>query len=488
MSRIKQGELLRRRSNINLPSVQGPLCALVLLSTVTSAAQFRTLVLEGIQLDARNQPGTVLVRGQAVLHAGQTLILSTTKGYEGEPLAQPRRPQVTFLSDGKTSLTIEAGARLVVEGQPGQLINFVTEPVDPEVKPVMTLADAAKTELTGASFINIALRVEGTGHSLSDVSVQFAGDQPAFTFAGTQGTFDHLFAHHSTWGFSFEPFDGQTCHVVIRDSMIRGCAKSTGRHDPEPSTYVSGGSVRSIAASEGGKHRVEFQRVDWDPFWDDLNSVELRASGQRPRIVAMGDSIAQGCCRYVNFWNYLDGNDDIEHSWPYQLQLRVPEYFVISRGEGGYLTTQMMARLPAIIEKIKPKYCYIGGGTNDIFRTNFTADQIVRNYKAMWLKLKRAGIVPIQLAITPETVHPELQARIKEANALLKDTAERESVRFEDVYSLLVSPTGSNLDPAYDPGDGLHPNKLGYQKMAQLLYIPPPQNARTSDQNASRKR
>jgi hypothetical protein len=115
MIRIKQRELSSPRSNINLPSVHGQLCALVLLSMITSAAQSRTLVFEGIQLDARNQPGTVLVRGHAVLHAGQTLILSTKRGYEGESLAQPRRPQVTFLSDGKTSLTIEAGARLVVD-------------------------------------------------------------------------------------------------------------------------------------------------------------------------------------------------------------------------------------------------------------------------------------------------------------------------------------------------------------------------------------
>jgi lysophospholipase L1-like esterase len=186
----------------------------------------------------------------------------------------------------------------------------------------------------------------------------------------------------------------------------------------------------------------------------------------------MGDSISQGCCRYVNFWNYLDGNDDIEHSWSYQLQLRIPEFFVVNKGEGGYLTTQMMARLPGIIEKIQPKYCYIGGGTNDVFRTNFTPEEIAGHYKTMWRELERAQIVPIQLAITGQTVHPELEARIRQTNTLLKAACKQEKVRFEDVYSLLAGPSGSGLDAAYDPGDGLHPNKKGYVRIAQSLFVP----------------
>jgi lysophospholipase L1-like esterase len=340
-------------------------------------------------------------------------------------------------------------------------------------KPVMTLARGSKTEMNHVSFINVALRIEGAGHSLSDVAVQFAGDQPAFTFAGVRGSFDHLFAHHSTWGFSFEPLQGEACNLVIRDSMIRSCAKGTDRKSPDPSTYLAGGSLRAIPLAKGHKHHVTFERVDWDPLWDDLNSTDFRATGQRPRIVAMGDSISQGCCRYVNFWNYLDGNDDIEHSWPYQLQLRIPEFFVVNKGEGGYLTTQMIARLPGIIAKIQPKYCYIGGGTNDIFRTNFIPEQTVSNYRTMWLMLRRAQIVPIQLAITPQVVHPDLEPRIQKTNALLKEACKQDKVRFEDVYTLLVRPSGSGLDPAYDPGDGLHPNKKGYTRMAQSLFVPP---------------
>jgi lysophospholipase L1-like esterase len=446
-------------------------CAAVLLLDSSLSWPSETTHLQGIEAKANQDGELVMIRGAAVLHSGESLVLSPARGLDGTPMLRPRLVAVRFVADGKTSLTIEPGARLIADGEPGTPIVFASDPVDPDTKPAVTVRSGAHTAWTHVSFINVALRVEGAGHALSDVSVQFAGDQPAFTFAGAQGTFDHLLAHHSTWGFSFEPLQGRRCRLTIRDSVIRSCARSTGRKESEPSTYVVGGSIRSIPPP-GSKHEVRFDRVDWDPLWDDTQGLQLRASGQRPRIVAIGDSIAQGCCRYVNFWNYLDGNDDIEHSWPYQLQLRVPQYFVINKGEGGYLTTQMMARLPSIIEKIRPEYCYIGGGTNDIFRTNFTPEQTDDNYRTMWRQLRAAGIVPIQLAITPETVHPELQSRIARTNALLKEAARQDAVRFEDVYSLLVSPSSANLDPAYDPGDGLHPNKLGYQKMAQSLYVP----------------
>lgn len=99
-------------------------------------------------------------------------------------------------------------------------------------------------------------------------------------------------------------------------------------------------------------------------------------------------------------------------------------------------------------------------------------EQTVQNYRSMWAQLKQAGIVPIQLAITPQTVHPDLEPRIRKINALLKVASEQDGVRFEDVYSLLAGPSGSGLDPAYDPGDGLHPNKKGYQRMANSLWIP----------------
>jgi lysophospholipase L1-like esterase len=429
------------------------------------------VTIEGVELDANNQPGTVLVTGPAILHAGQVLVLSANTDYSGRPLMRPSMPRVVFKTDRKVSFSVEAGGRLVIEGAAGQPVTWLTESSYPAIKPVVVLARRAKTEMKHVSFVNVALRVEGGDHALSDVSVQFAGDQPAFTFAGARGTFDHLFAHHSTWGFSFEPLARQPSNVTIRDSAIRSCAKGTGQRDPNPSTYVAGGSLRSIPA-ETGQHHIKFVRVDWDPVWDDLKGAELRASGQRPRIVAIGDSIGQGCCRYVNFWNYLPGNDEIEHSWPYQLQLRLPQFFVINKAEGGNLTTEMMARLPAIIEKIRPKYCYIGGGTNDVFRTNFPPEQTVANYRSMWLELRRAGIVPIQLAITPQNVHPELEARIKKTNALLRDASEREGVRFQDVYSVLAAPSGWGLDPAYDPGDGLHPNKKGYKRMADSLFVP----------------
>ena len=109
---------------------------------------------------------------------------------------------------------------------------------------------------------------------------------------------------------------------------------------------------------------------------------------------------------------------------------------------------------------------------NDIYRTNLTPEQMVSNYRTMWLELKKAGIVPIQLAITPQNSRPLEEDRIKKTNAALKDACKQEDVRFEDVYSVLTGPSGRGLDRAYDPGDGIHPNKKGYVRIAQSLFVP----------------
>lgn len=233
-------------------------CASLLISgghRVNSPASAVTVA--GVEFDARSQPGTLLVSGASVLHAGQVLVLSATKDYSGKPLANPRMPRVVFKADQNASFSVQPGARLVIEGELGQPVTWLTEPEDPAVKPVVILARGAKTEMKHVSLINVALRVEGGGHSLSDVSVQFAGDQPAFTFAGARGVFDHLFAHHSTWGFSFEPLDGLTCDLTIRDSTIRSCAKGTGMREPNPADQRSALCPFSLE----GLHAVRFQHL-----------------------------------------------------------------------------------------------------------------------------------------------------------------------------------------------------------------------------------
>ena len=446
--------------------------ALGILALSVTGAGAGAPSIDDVVFDADGEPGRVLVQRRAALPSGQTLVLSPNKDYAGRPLppvrpthrpVAPRRVRVLFDAGSHAALTIRAGARLVVEGTAAQPVEWATLTPDPPFKPVLTLAGGCRGRVQDASFVNVALQVEGSGHVLSRVSVQYAGDQPAFTFAGAEGSFRRLFAHHSTWGFSFQPLGDSPCDLSIADSCIRSCAKGG-----PGAFYASGSALQGVPAPGGKKHRVRFRRVDWDPSWDALEGVELQASGSRPRIVAIGDSIVQGSDGYVNFWEYFAGNDDIEHAWPYVLQQRVPRFFVVNKGEGGDTTAGMLGRLTDITGKVKPRLCYLGGGTNDLGGGR-TPEQVVASFREMWRRLREADIVPIQLAITPDSRLDDRAPRIVRANALLRQACAESGVRFEDTYTPLLDDAGRGLRKLYDSGDGLHLSKAGYQRVGEFL-------------------
>ena len=432
-------------------------------SAALTAVQHSLAQDQGLELDAGGKPGLVRIRGKLVLRAGQKLVLSPNRGYDGKRLRTPRPVRAIVDTNSAASLTIERGARLIVEGSHNEPIEWSTVPVDPELKPLLWLKDDSHSKLHNVSFINIGIRVEGNTHSLQHVSSQYTGDLPAFTFAGVEGKFLGLFAHHSTWGFSFEGRGDRPCSVSILDSCIRSCAKGA-----KGARYASGGAVR---ASGSQRHRIRFENVDWDPSWDLLDSADFHSSGGRPRIVALGDSIVQGSPQYVNFWNYIKGNDDLESSWPYLFEQRAKRFFVINKGEGGFITDEMLNRLPGIIKKIHPQYCFLGGGTNNL-SGHSTPTQVFDDFRTMWRMLQAADIVPIQLAITPNSRYPAREDLIQQTNAMLRRACAEKSIRFEDVYTLLVDSSGRGLDKAYDVG-GLHLNKAGYQKLANFLQVPP---------------
>lgn len=416
-----------------------------------------------IEVDAGGQAGLVIVRGPAHLGSSDRLVLAPDRDYSGRKLRVPRPVRLVFEAETGAALTVDNGASLVIQGKDAQPVEVQTLPADPPAKPVIDLLSGSENSLRHASFINVGIRVAGRQHAMSDVSVQYSCEQPAFTFAGARGRFERLLAHHATWGFSFEPLNGSPCDVTITRSMIRSCGK-----DGKGARHQSGGSVRAIAAERS--HRLRFQDVDWDATWDSLDGADLRTAGGRPRIVALGDSIVQGSPRYLNFWDYIPGNDDSDNSWPYVFQKRAPQFFVINRGEGGFVTSEMLERLPGIIEKIRPQYCFLGGGTNNL--SKWTPQETFADFNKMHGMLQAANIIVVQLAITPNTRYAEREDRIIETNGLLRAACQQRGIRFEDTYTLLLDESGRGLNKAYDAGDGLHLNKTGYQKVAYFLQLP----------------
>jgi len=202
------------------------------------------------------------------------------------------------------------------------------------------------------------------------------------------------------------------------------------------------------------------QRADTDrkaKDWPNLcryvsENAQIIASGTRPRVVFIGDSITEN-------WKLGD-----------------PTLFsatTLDRGIGGQTTPQILLRFYQDVVALHPRVAHIMAGTNDISgNTGPTSDEaIVNNISAMIDIAKANGIRVVLASITPSkgfAMRPgfDPSARIASVNRQLVRLAAERHVTWVDYFSPLVDGAGGfNTALA---NDGLHPNRDGYAIMRPL--------------------
>ncbi|MFC3096519.1 GDSL-type esterase/lipase family protein [Alteraurantiacibacter palmitatis] len=182
-------------------------------------------------------------------------------------------------------------------------------------------------------------------------------------------------------------------------------------------------------------------------------NADLIASGTRPRIVFMGDSITEG-------WVEAD-----------------PAFFAdngfVGRGISGQSSPQMLARFHQDVIALHPQAVHIIAGTNDIGGATgpITEDEYLGTIGAM-IDLARAnGIAVILGALPPMSrllPRPDFDTRpvVAHLNARLGELARAKGVTFVDYFTPLKTPDGA-FDPAF-ANDGVHPTRAGYALMRNL--------------------
>lgn len=182
-------------------------------------------------------------------------------------------------------------------------------------------------------------------------------------------------------------------------------------------------------------------------------NAELIESGQRPRIVFMGDSITEG-------WVEAD-----------------PEYFsangYVGRGISGQSSPQMLARFWQDVVALQPDAVHIMTGTNDIGGATgpITADEYIGTVASMIDIAQANGIAVILAAMPPMSrllPRPEFDTRpvVPQLNALLAELARKKGAIFVDYFTPLRAPDNS-FDPAF-ANDGVHPTRAGYSVMERV--------------------
>jgi lysophospholipase L1-like esterase len=185
--------------------------------------------------------------------------------------------------------------------------------------------------------------------------------------------------------------------------------------------------------------------------YQDQNAA-LKARGERPRVVFMGDSITDN-------WIKLD-----------------PPFFTagfVDRGISGQTTAQMLVRFRQDVIELHPRAVHIMAGTNDIAgNTGAATLATVEGHIESMAELARAnGIRVILASIPPASAFPwspgeKPAARIREINAWLAAYARRNGFGFVDYHRAMADGEGG-MKPGLS-SDGVHPTLQGYQVMAPI--------------------
>lgn len=209
-------------------------------------------------------------------------------------------------------------------------------------------------------------------------------------------------------------------------------------------------SIYSVNAGQITLHKLAYYSGSGEP------SDKSDGKWDRPNtgIAFIGDSICQNALYQYGDWNtILDRTDCCNY------------------GIGSQTTVEIRARIGEIAARDYRMVVFICG-INDIGR-GYTKEEIVANYDAMVKEI--TALNPecefLLLSVLPTTnaFFVGQQAKINLLNMAFKRYASKTSnVTYVDTYSSFTAKTG---DYAYPEllSDGLHPNRKGYEVIAEIL-------------------
>ncbi|MFC4565438.1 SGNH/GDSL hydrolase family protein [Nocardiopsis mangrovi] len=223
--------------------------------------------------------------------------------------------------------------------------------------------------------------------------------------------------------------------------------------------------------------------------WYLLSGVSVRTrGGDAGALVALGDSITDGFQTEVN----------ANHRWPDLLAPRLPHTGVLNAGiSGNRLLHDPNPPAGGMAEYFAPffgqsalrrfdrdvlahpgvRHVIVLLGTNDLghpgtmapVSETVTAEEIIGAHRQIIARARTAGLRVYGGTILPFTTDsPEIDDKRQVVNAWIRTGGEYDAViDFDAVMGDPADPL--RLNPAYDSGDGLHPNDAGMAAMADAV-------------------
>lgn len=178
--------------------------------------------------------------------------------------------------------------------------------------------------------------------------------------------------------------------------------------------------------------------------------------------------------------------DSITQMW--ELPVYFGEYHlrILNRGIGGDRTCSLLHRFYADAVQLRPKAVVLMAGINDSWDLEFdywkqeegkTLETVLKealfNMEQILQMAEREGIAVVLCSILPTCMEwtnheKERQEYVRLYNAGLKKLSQKYNMEFADYYLAFTAEDGRSLRKELSM-EGLHPNVLGYDKMAEIL-------------------
>ena len=204
-------------------------------------------------------------------------------------------------------------------------------------------------------------------------------------------------------------------------------------------------------------------------IWALIISAMTLQSGDRVRIVAMGDSTTAGTPGFESPREAPPkGRGDETSQYAYWLMKAHPEWEVINQGVNAQRSDVIAGRFEEDVIALKPAVVVIIAGVNDVYQGR-PAKHVKDQLAAMYKRAQKAGVTVIAGSIIPyNSATPDQNARMHEINDWIRAQAQADPrMLFVDTRAAVTAP--GQPDTLISSPDGLHPDAAGYKRMADAL-------------------
>ena len=147
----------------------------------------------------------------------------------------------------------------------------------------------------------------------------------------------------------------------------------------------------------------------------------------------------------------------------------LPEFKLFNRGVGGQSSTQLLARFSSDVLQLDPGQVVIKICAGN-FGPGVDSRMIWDEFETMLLTAQARDIEPVVATIVPVTRRAEehegysITGEVRQFNTMAGEFARRHGLKLVDYYEAMADREGFLPDDM--ARDAIHPNALGYEKMA----------------------